>query len=89
MLEHLQPIDPAQLLDVVRKDQRSVEFEITDWTVKRLSVNGIINPDGSWLWMESVVPKVGRPWAPVQYAFATRGRPPRRTVPCTWRTMDS
>src|SRR5258705_9068092 len=49
MLETLRAIDPAILVDVVRQDQRSSTFEILDWTVKRLSDKGIINPDGLFL----------------------------------------
>lgn len=37
------------LADVVRQDQRNSQFEITDWTVRRLSDRGIINPDGLFL----------------------------------------
>ena len=46
MLEQLQAIDPAVLLNVVRQDQRSPDFEITDWTGGVLSNKGAANPDG-------------------------------------------
>ena len=49
LLEKLQAIDPAILKDVVRQDQRDPSFEITNWSVKRLSDKGVINPDGLWL----------------------------------------
>lgn len=49
LLQKLKAIDPAVLSDVVRQDQRDPSFEITDWSVKRLSDQGIINPDGLWL----------------------------------------
>ena len=49
MLETLRVIDPQLLTDVVRQDQRSSTFEILDWTVKRLSDKGIMNPDGLFL----------------------------------------
>jgi hypothetical protein len=42
-------IDPGMLTDIVRQDQRNPNFEITDWSVKRLSDKGIRNPDGLWL----------------------------------------
>ena len=49
ILEKLKALDPAILSDVVRQDQRDPSFEITDWSVKRLSDKGIMNPDGLWL----------------------------------------
>jgi hypothetical protein len=48
-LGRLQAIDPALLTDVVRQDQRSPSFEITEWSIKRLSDKGVQNPDGLWL----------------------------------------
>jgi hypothetical protein len=49
MLVKLQAIDLAILTDVVRQDQYSPQFEITEWSVRRLSDKGVINPDGLWL----------------------------------------
>jgi hypothetical protein len=48
-LVKLKAIDPSILAQVVRQDRRSPSFEITDWTVRRLSDKGVINPDGLWL----------------------------------------
>ena len=48
-LGRLQAIDLALLTDVVRQDQRSPSFEITEWSIKRLSDKGVQNPDGLWL----------------------------------------
>lgn len=48
MLMTLKAIDPMVMARVVRQDQRSGDFEITGWTVKRLS-GGIVNPDGLFL----------------------------------------
>lgn len=47
--EKLLTINPEILTEVVRQDQRNPTFEITRWTVQRLSDKGIINPDGLWL----------------------------------------
>jgi hypothetical protein len=33
-------------MEIVRRDQQSATFTITDWHVDRLSSKGIINPDG-------------------------------------------
>jgi hypothetical protein len=49
MLETLRTIDPAVLSDVVRQERRSPTFEITEWSVERLSTKGMINPDGLFL----------------------------------------
>jgi hypothetical protein len=49
MLGTLQSIDPMLLAGVVRQDQLSTAFEITEWTVKRLSDKGMINPNGLFL----------------------------------------
>ena len=48
LLVKLKAIDPSILAEVVRQDRRSPSFEITDWTVRRLSDKGIRNPDGLW-----------------------------------------
>jgi hypothetical protein len=42
-------VDPVVLAEVVRIDQNNPAFEITDWSVDRLSDKGINNPDGLWL----------------------------------------
>jgi hypothetical protein len=49
LLATLQAIDPAHLTHVVRQDQSSPAFEITQWSVTRLSDKGIINPEGLWV----------------------------------------
>src|SRR5215210_3099131 len=49
MLEKLKAIDPALLAEIVQMDQNSPSFEVTEWSVKRLSDKGIRNPDGLWL----------------------------------------
>lgn len=49
VLERLNAIDVTILTDVVRQDQRSPYFVITDWSIRRLSDKGIANPDGLWL----------------------------------------
>ncbi len=48
-LEELKAIDPAILAAVVRQDQNSPAFEITEWDVRQLSDKGIVSPDGLWL----------------------------------------
>jgi hypothetical protein len=49
LLDRLQAVDPAILTDVVRQDQNDPSFEITQWSVRRLSDKGVINSDGLWL----------------------------------------
>src|SRR5690242_12360378 len=40
ILDQLRAIDPSVLLNVVRQDQRSPDFQITDWSVRDLSDRG-------------------------------------------------
>jgi len=62
----LRSIDPARLTEVVRQDQRSPSFEITQWSVKRLSDKGIINPEGLWVFAGIGRDSQGeRPWSVV------------------------
>jgi hypothetical protein len=49
MVEKLSTLDPAFLAEIVRMDQNNPSFEVTEWSVKRLSDKGIRNPDGLWL----------------------------------------
>lgn len=49
VLERLKNIDTAVLTQVVRQDQSSPSFEITEWSIRRLSDQGVISPDGLWL----------------------------------------
>jgi len=46
MTQTLPSIDIAELTNVVRQDQRSVVFEVLDWTVSMLSDRSTVNPDG-------------------------------------------
>jgi hypothetical protein len=49
ILSRLHAIDMAILTDVVRKDKHNPAFEISEWSVRRLSEKGMMNPDGLWL----------------------------------------
>ncbi|HLY26496.1 MAG TPA: phosphotransferase [Aggregatilineales bacterium] len=49
LLARLKAIDPAVLTDVVRQDQHCPAFEIAEWSIRRLSDKGVVNPDGLWL----------------------------------------
>lgn len=49
MLAMLKMIDPARLAEVVCQDQRNYGFEITRWSVQRLTDQGMTNPNGLWL----------------------------------------
>jgi hypothetical protein len=66
MVRKLQAIDSAILTDVVRQDQRSPLFEVTEWSVRRLSDKGVTNPDGLWLFRGDGYDKEGsRSWSVV------------------------
>lgn len=45
-LAQLRAIDADLLTEIVRQDQRTPAFELTDWTVEPLSSKGISNPEG-------------------------------------------
>jgi hypothetical protein len=49
ILSRMHAIDMAILTDVVRKDKHNPAFEISEWSVRRLSEKGMMNPDGLWL----------------------------------------
>jgi hypothetical protein len=66
ILEKLRTIDPEILTNVVRQDRNNPAFEITQWSVNRLSSKGIINPDGLWLLRgEGHDRGVSQPWSVV------------------------
>ena len=46
MVVKLQAINSAILTDVVRQVQHSPRFEVTGWSVRRLSDKGVSNRDG-------------------------------------------
>ncbi len=56
-LAKLKAIDMAILTDVVRQDQRCPSIEITNWSVRQLSNQGIISPEGLWLFSGSAQAK--------------------------------
>ena len=74
MLEQLQNLDINLLTPVVRQDQRSATFEITDWAVAPLSDKGVSNPDGLFLFNGHGQDHQGqRPWSVVLKALNDRG----------------
>jgi hypothetical protein len=74
VLETLKNIDPALLNQVVRQAQRSPDFEISEWSVRRLSDKGVFNPEGLWL--------SGRPRAGVVNPPRYHLRPVNRAKAC-------
>ena len=79
ILIQLPAIDPTILTDVVRQDQRSPRFEITSWSVRRLSDKGIINPDGLWFLSGEGQDQAGsRSWSLVLKIFQ---RPEQEPLP--------
>ena len=66
MLVKLKTIDSTILNDVVQQSQCSPSFEITEWSVRRLSDKGIMNPDSLWLLSGKGYDSEGsRPWSVV------------------------
>lgn len=70
LLAKLKEIDAETLTEIVRRDQHSPSFMITDWTVQRLSDKGVINPDGLWLFSGTGNDReCSRPWSVVLKVF--------------------
>lgn len=44
IVEKLNALDPAILAEIVRMDQNNPSFEITEWSMKRLSDKGLLTP---------------------------------------------
>jgi hypothetical protein len=67
-------IDQSELAEVVRKDQGSADFRITDWNVRPLSGKGLMNPDGLLLLSGQGQDGQGqRPWSVVLKKFSLDG----------------
>ena len=89
-LGRLQANDLALLTDVVRQDQRSPTFGITEWSIKRLSDKGIQNPDGLWLVSSSGhAGNTTQPWSIVVSSISRTKRYPQMlgitgSASCWW-----
>jgi len=77
LLKKLEAIDPALLTDVLRQDQNDPSFEISEWSMQRLSDNGIANPDGLWLFSGTGIGNKGtQPWSVVLKILARQNDEP-------------
>jgi len=77
VLSKLEAVDPSVLISVVRQDQNSPSFDVTGWSVRRLSDQGIMNPDGLWLYEGEGKDETGsRPWSVAVKIF---NRPEKET----------
>jgi hypothetical protein len=86
VLESLKNIDPALLTEVVRRDQHSPSFEITGWSVRKLSDKGVINPDGLWLFNGQGADGQGsRQWSVVLKYFRRPEQEPEPTFIWHWK----
>ena len=76
----LQAVDPATLIDIVRQDQRSPNFEIAGWSVRPLSDRGFVTTDGLWLVSGLGRDAAGeRPWAVAVKIIGRQEPEPPRT----------
>jgi hypothetical protein len=86
LVEKLNALDPAFLTEIVRMDQNNPSFEVTEWSVKRLSDKGIRNPDGLWLF--SGIGNDGqssRPWSVVLKIIQPPDQELSPTTPNHWK----
>lgn len=68
--------DPLLLTDIVRQDQRSPTFEITEWQVELLSDQGIMSPEGLFRFSGYGRDAGGaRPWTVVLKIVKDPGQP--------------
>ena len=82
----LQAVDRAILADVVRQDQRSLSFEIMDWSFRRLSAKGFANPDGLWLFSGSGnAGGATQPWSVVLKIFERPQQEPAPDARLYWK----
>src|SRR3990172_3085852 len=86
ILARLNAIDLTILTDVVRQDQRSPSFEITEWSIRRLSDKGIINPNGLWLLSgEGHDSEGSRPWSVVMKILIRQEQEPPLSDMWYWK----
>lgn len=77
MLEKLKAIDTTFLVDLIRQDQRDASFNISEWSVQRLSNKGIANPGGLWLFSGTGIGNKGiQPWSVVLKILARQNDEP-------------
>jgi hypothetical protein len=86
ILEKLKNIDPATLSEIVRKDQHSPSFEITEWSVNRFSNRGVISQDGLWLFNGNGFDfKGSRPWSIVLKIYQRQKPEPASSSVWHWK----
>src|SRR5262245_36988026 len=65
-LQTLAALDSARLTEIVRRAQASPSLQIGPWVVRRLSSDGMINPDGLFVFSGDGYDQRGRrPWSVV------------------------
>ena len=86
ILSRVNAIDTDILFDVVRQDQRNPSFEITEWSVRRLSDKGMSNPDGLWLFSgHGWEGDVDRSWSVVLKIFERPEQEKSQDHPRYWK----
>ena len=83
VFEKLRNIDKALLTEVVQKEQHSPSFELDEWSVRRLSDKGVMNPNGLWVFSgQGHDPRGTRQWSIVlKILYRQKDEPP---IDDTW-----
>ncbi len=85
-LQTLTALDSARLTEIVRQAQASPSFEIGSWDVGQLSSDGMVNPEGLFLFGGDGHDERGqRPWSVVLKMLQARTPEPDPSDPWHWK----
>jgi hypothetical protein len=85
-LQTLAALDSTRLTEIVRRAQASPSFEIESWDVKHLSSDGMINPEGLFLFSgEGSDDRGRRPWSVVLKSIQSQTSEPDLSDAWHWK----
>ena len=85
-LQTLAALDSTRLTEIVRRAQASPSFEIGSWDVRHLSNDGLINPEGLFLFSGDGYDERGqRPWSVVLKAIQSHTPEPDLSDAWHWK----
>ena len=85
-LQTLKALDSTRLMEIVRRAQASPGFEIGSWDVRHLSKDGMINPEGLFLFSGDGRDERGRhPWSVVLKAIQSSNPEPDPSDAWHWK----
>lgn len=85
-LQTLAALDSTRLTEIVRRAQASSSFELESWNVRHLSSDGMINPEGLFLFSGEGHDENGqRPWSVVLKSLQSRDPEPDPSDTWHWK----